>query len=132
MDGFGDGVGNAMGRSGSGVRGIGGGNPAAADDHDRKPMSLSQAVDNAAITEDVGESFRYVIKTPVSLRRNEAAMLPIVNESIKGSKVFVFDPETHAKHHTIDEVEKTLPIDAMVAAAFAAAAVEHLSYPVIK
>ena len=41
-------------------------------------------------------------------------------------------PETHAQRHTIDEVEKTLPVDTMVADAVTAAAVEHLSYPVIK
>jgi hypothetical protein len=41
-------------------------------------------------------------------------------------------PETHAKRHTIDEVEKTLPVDAMVADAVKAAVVENLSYPVIK
>ena len=41
-------------------------------------------------------------------------------------------PETHAQRHTIDEVEKTLPVDTMVADAVTAAAVENLSYPVIK
>lgn len=41
-------------------------------------------------------------------------------------------PETHAQRHTIDEVEKTLPVDTMVADAVSAAAVEHLSYPVVK
>ncbi len=41
-------------------------------------------------------------------------------------------PETHAQRHTIDEVENTLPVDTMVADAVAAAAVENLSYPVIK
>jgi len=41
-------------------------------------------------------------------------------------------PETHAKRHTIDEVENTLPVDTMVAEAVAAAVVENLSYPVIK
>jgi thiamine biosynthesis protein ThiI len=41
-------------------------------------------------------------------------------------------PETHAHRHAIDEVEKTLPVDTMVAGAVTAAAIEEMSYPVIK
>jgi len=41
-------------------------------------------------------------------------------------------PETHARRGTVDEVEKTLPIDAMVSQAVGAAVVEQLCYPVIK
>ena len=40
-------------------------------------------------------------------------------------------PETHARRHIIDRVEQTLPVDTMIQSAVAAAAVEHLSYPVI-
>lgn len=91
------GFGGGLGGGGFGVGGsydgpMGMGMSAAA------PMNLGQAVDAAAATEDVGESFRYVIKTPVSLRRSESAMLPIVNDAVKGDKVFVYDPATHAKH----------------------------------
>jgi tRNA uracil 4-sulfurtransferase len=41
-------------------------------------------------------------------------------------------PETHARRHAVDEAEKTLPVDTMIQSAVAAAAVEQLSYPVIK
>ena len=41
-------------------------------------------------------------------------------------------PETHAKRHTIDQVELTLPVDTMIASAVDAAVVEDSSYPVIK
>lgn len=41
-------------------------------------------------------------------------------------------PETHARRHTVDEVEKSLPVDEMIAAAVRDSAVEHLSYPVVK
>jgi thiamine biosynthesis protein ThiI len=41
-------------------------------------------------------------------------------------------PETHAQRYMIDPVELSLPIDAMVAGAVSAAAVEDLSYPVVK
>jgi thiamine biosynthesis protein ThiI len=41
-------------------------------------------------------------------------------------------PETHARRATVEEAEQSLPIDEMVAAAAAAAAVEQLSYPMVK
>jgi len=39
-------------------------------------------------------------------------------------------PETHAHRYEVDEVERTLPLDAMVAEAVKGAVVEQLSYPV--
>ena len=41
-------------------------------------------------------------------------------------------PETHARRHQIDEVEAALPVAGMVKAATALAAVEDLTYPVVK
>jgi len=41
-------------------------------------------------------------------------------------------PETHAKRHTIDQAELTLPVDTMVDSAIANAVVEQLQFPVIK
>ena len=41
-------------------------------------------------------------------------------------------PETHARRHQIDEVEAALPVAEMVKAATALAAVEDLTYPVVK
>lgn len=41
-------------------------------------------------------------------------------------------PETHARRATVEEAEAPLPIDEMVKTAAAAAAVEDLSYPVVK
>src|SRR4029078_5658060 len=52
----------------------------------------------AASAEDVGEPFRYVIKAPVTLGRNESAMLPIVHDAVKGEKVDIYNPAVHGKH----------------------------------
>jgi thiamine biosynthesis protein ThiI len=41
-------------------------------------------------------------------------------------------PETHARRSTVDEAEKTLPLDAMVVTAVKEATVEQLSFPVVK
>lgn len=39
-----------------------------------------------------GELFEYAIKTPVTLPKNQAAMVPIVSEAIGGDKVSIFNP----------------------------------------
>jgi hypothetical protein len=47
---------------------------------------------------DVGELFQYAIATPVKLQRQQSAMLPIVNESVDGTKVSIYNAGVHAKH----------------------------------
>ncbi len=61
-------------------------------------MDLREGVAAAASAGDVGELFRYVIKQPVTLGRNESAMLPIVNSAVQGEKVAIYNPAVHAKH----------------------------------
>jgi len=41
-------------------------------------------------------------------------------------------PETHARRYAVDEAEKTLPVDTMIRQAVDGAAVEQLSFPVVK
>ena len=55
-------------------------------------------VRSAAAAGDVGESFEYRISTPVSLPRQQSAMLPIVDEEIQAEKVSIYNPRVHAKH----------------------------------
>jgi hypothetical protein len=47
---------------------------------------------------DIGEMFRYTIATPVKLQRSQSAMLPIVNESVEGEKVSIYNEASHVKH----------------------------------
>ncbi len=58
----------------------------------------SSGVQSVAQAADVGEMFQYVIATPVTLARQQSAMLPIVNESVKGEKVSIYNPSVQAKH----------------------------------
>lgn len=55
------------------------------------------AVASAAAGE-VGELFQYVIGTPVTLPRQKSAMLPIVNETVQGEKVSIYNQAVQAKH----------------------------------
>lgn len=110
MGGMGGGMRGAAGRSGGGQFGaprgsaderpgqrplaIGsGGEESLADG-----MDLAQGVASAAAGQEVGELFRYVLTSPVTLPRNESAMLPIVNEAVQGEKVAIYNPAVHARH----------------------------------
>jgi len=59
---------------------------------------LEESVQSIAQTQDVGEVFQYQISTPVTLKRQRSAMLPIVNESIEGEKVSIYNQGVHEKH----------------------------------
>ncbi len=47
---------------------------------------------------NVGNLFKYVIATPVSLPRQQSAMLPIANADVKGEKLDIYNPAVQAKH----------------------------------
>ncbi|MCE9528171.1 MAG: DUF4139 domain-containing protein [Planctomycetales bacterium] len=61
-------------------------------------IDISQGGQSLAQAGNVGEMFRYQIATPVKLQRSKSAMLPIVNESVSGDKVSIYNEATHAKH----------------------------------
>lgn len=71
---------------------------ARADEAAKSLKDMQQSVQSVAQAGDVGEMFRYNIATPVKLQRSGSAMLPIVNESVSGEKVSIYNPGTHAKH----------------------------------
>ena len=52
----------------------------------------------AARAGNVGNLFQYVIATPVSLPRQQSAMLPIANADVKGEKVSIFNAAVQPKH----------------------------------
>jgi hypothetical protein len=98
MGGFGGGMGGMMG---GGM--FGGGMPAAKENTEvhrvgDKVVALDKGVESVAQGSDVGELFRYSIKPAVTLPRNESAMLPIVNDPVKGEKIDVYNPAVHGKH----------------------------------
>ena len=63
-----------------------------------KGEALEKTFQSVAQASDVGEMFQYRIATPVTLGRQKSAMLPIVNESVQGEKVSIYNPAAHAKH----------------------------------
>jgi len=63
-----------------------------------KKMDLARGVSAAARTGAVGEMFSYHIKVPVTLPRRKSAMLPIINQAVKGRKVSIYNASVLAKH----------------------------------
>ena len=97
--------GGGFGGGGGGFGGSGGGGRAnvaeptmgANADHERL-SDVSNTSPSAANAEEVGELFRYSIETPVTLSRQQSAMLPIVNEGVAGEKVSIFNREADSRH----------------------------------
>ena len=88
------------------LRGGGGGgggqNPfagGAAGADEEAGMELDDAgVTSLAAAKEAGELFEYAIQAPVSLKRQQSAMLPIVTAEVQGQKVSIYNPATHPKY----------------------------------
>ena len=52
----------------------------------------------AAAGDEVGELFQYAITQPVSIGRQQSAMIPIVNQSLEGEKISIFTESVHPIH----------------------------------
>jgi hypothetical protein len=58
----------------------------------------NQGVQSVAQAADVGNFFQYSIDTPVSLPRQQSAMLPIVSGEVKADRVSIYNQSVQAKH----------------------------------
>jgi hypothetical protein len=61
-------------------------------------IDVGASVQSAAQASNLGEMFQYAIANPVTLGRQRSAMLPIVDESVQGEKVSIYNQNVHAKH----------------------------------
>jgi hypothetical protein len=87
---FGVGVGRAMGGT---VGGMVGGLPAAS-----APFEQLRVVQPSAIPSDLGDLFQYRIKEPVTLLKNQSALVPIVNAGIGAEKVSLWNRGATSGH----------------------------------
>jgi len=69
---------------------------AAEPEEDR--LDLSKGVQAAASGEAVGDFFRYAIQDPVSLPRQQSAMIPILNQQVEGERVSIYNESVQKKH----------------------------------
>jgi hypothetical protein len=63
-----------------------------------EPMDLRQGVSAAAQAGEAGSFFQYSISFPVSLQRQESAMLPIVGQEVEGRRFSIYNERVHPKH----------------------------------
>jgi hypothetical protein len=97
--GIGGGGGGFGGENGGGqAGGVGGAFPNFSADLPSNDSDFQSSVQAAAQGGDVGELFQYDIKDAVTLPRLRSAMLPIINDSVEGKKVSIYNEEVNAAH----------------------------------
>ncbi|MSR69983.1 MAG: hypothetical protein EXS17_06535 [Phycisphaerales bacterium] len=62
--------------------------------------TFGEALDksSAAVGGEVGESFQYTLKDPISIARQQSAMLPILTSAIDGRRVSIFNRDDQIDH----------------------------------
>jgi hypothetical protein len=58
---------------------------------------MRESTVSAATATDLGQAFEYAIKEPVTLPRQQSALLPIVNGPVEAWPVSIYNPSVHAK-----------------------------------
>jgi hypothetical protein len=97
--GIGGGGGGFGGENGGGqAGGVGGAFPNFSADLSSNDSDFQSSVQAAAQGGDVGELFQYDIKDAVTLPRLRSAMLPIINDSVEGKKVSIYNEDVNAIH----------------------------------
>ena len=72
---------------------------ARAESYAADELKLGEAgVSAAAAGGKVGELFEYAIAQPVSVARQQSALIPIINQSIGGKKVSIYNASVNARH----------------------------------
>lgn len=70
----------------------------AAEKMDDKKLDLSQGVSAAAVGAQLGDFFQYTLEETVTIPRQKSAMLPIVNKEVEGTRVSIYNAQTHPKY----------------------------------
>ncbi len=61
-------------------------------------QSLQETVSSSAIAQEKGELFEYRIDTPVTLAKHTSALLPIINQTLQGQKMSIYNKAANAKY----------------------------------
>jgi hypothetical protein len=72
--------------------------PGGAPEGSGAELPLSQGVTAAVKAGQVGDLFQYSIEKPVTLARQQSAMLPIVNQEVTGERVSLYNQTTQPKY----------------------------------
>jgi hypothetical protein len=61
-------------------------------------FNFKEGIRSVATADEVGDYFQYTIDQRISLQRQKSAMLPILDQTIEGQKVSIYNEATHAKY----------------------------------
>lgn len=61
-------------------------------------LNFKEGIQSVATAENIGDYYQYVIDQSVTLARQKSAMLPIIDHTIEGAKVSIFNEYVHAKY----------------------------------
>lgn len=75
---------------------------AAADREER--VDLSSSLASTATGRELGDLFEYRIPNSVTIRKNESAMIPFLQQKVKGRKLLIYS-ESHGSPHPLAAVE---------------------------
>ncbi|MBM4069697.1 MAG: DUF4139 domain-containing protein [Planctomycetes bacterium] len=61
-------------------------------------LNFKEGIASVASAEEVGDYYRYVLDQQISLARQKSAMLPILDQTIEGHKVSIYNESVQAKY----------------------------------
>lgn len=61
-------------------------------------LNFKEGIQSVATAEEIGDYFQYQLDQKITLPRQKSAMLPILDQTIEGTKVSIFNETTHAKY----------------------------------
>src|SRR5207249_2639440 len=61
-------------------------------------LDYKEGIQSIASSSEVGDYYQYIIDQKISVARQKSAMLPILNQTIEGSKVSIFNEAVHDKY----------------------------------
>jgi hypothetical protein len=61
-------------------------------------LNFKEGIASVASAEEIGDYFRYILDQQIKLPRKKSAMLPILDQTIEGTKVSIYNESVHAKY----------------------------------
>ncbi len=61
-------------------------------------LNFKEGIQSVATAEEIGDYFQYVLDQKINLARQKSAMLPILDQTIEGTKVSIYNADTHVKY----------------------------------
>ena len=60
-------------------------------------LNFKEGIASIASADELGDYYKYTLDQKITLPRQKSAMLPILDQTIEGSKVSIYNPAVHAK-----------------------------------